>query len=341
MIARLDPSAAQKGLVEAQADLAAADANLASERVKSTTSVAEADAAVAIATQELDQQRKFQATDPEIFSRNQIIEADIDVSLSAARRDQAALEARIARGVTRANVDLDEIERKRVTTQRDRASAALASMEIRAPGDGVLVLTRERGELMKLGSTIWGGQLLAEIPDVSAMEAELFVLEADGDGLAVGQPADVVIQSRPGEIVRGTIKSIDKVAKPRQAIVPINYYSVVVSFATTDREAMKPGQRVRAKIVLADQRAVVVPRQAVFERGGHAIVYRRDLVRGFVPTVVALGPATSGRVVIASGLGEGDVRAPRDPAEVTTRGSSPTPGCWRPPTWPSTSCAPR
>jgi multidrug resistance efflux pump len=186
-------------------------------------------------------------------------------------------------------------------------------MEIRAPNDGILVLRRDdRGELPKLGIQLSANNPVADIPVPGQMEAELFVLEVDGTGLEVGQPVDVVVTSRPELPFHGTIRLVDKLAKPRHAWVPVQYVSVVVALDRTDRDVMKPGQRVRATLVQDRQDALVVPRQAVFEHEGASIVYRRG-AHGFAPTPVELGPATSGRVVVTRGLAEGDVIALRDP----------------------------
>ncbi len=81
---------------------------------------------------------------------------------------------------------------------------------------------------------------------------------------------------------------------------------------------MKPGQRVRATLFLEQRKgALLVPRQALFDREGRTVVYRRDAKtpggNGFVPVEVKLGPSSLGRVVVDSGLHAGDVLAMRDP----------------------------
>jgi hypothetical protein len=75
---------------------------------------------------------------------------------------------------------------------------------------------------------------------------------------------------------------------------------------------MKPGQRVRGTLVLDRDAVLAVPRQAIFDEGGAAVVYRRD-ARGLTPVTVGLGAATAGRVEITAGLSDGDVVALRRP----------------------------
>jgi hypothetical protein len=155
---------------------------------------------------------------------------------------------------------------------------------------------------------------VAQIPELDAMEASVYVLEVDGSDLAEGQAAQVVLEGRPDRTFTGKIKTVDKLAQPRQQGSPVQYFGVIIQLDATDRDAMKPGQRVRATLLLDQQDALVVPREAVTKRGPDNVVYRRTAA-GFEPITVELGAATSGRVAIKNGLAEGDVIALRDPTQ--------------------------
>jgi hypothetical protein len=187
-------------------------------------------------------------------------------------------------------------------------------MEIRAPHGGIFVLQRDwRGDYPKVGQQMWPGQRVADIPLLETMEAEVFVLEVDGSGLAPKQRAEVVIEARPETVHRGTVRLVDKLAKPRIGGVPIQYFAVVIELERTDPAVMKPGQRVRARLILDEERALVVPRQAVFDKDGKSFVYRRTPRGEFESVPVELGAATAGKVAVARGLAAGDAIALRDP----------------------------
>jgi hypothetical protein len=195
-------------------------------------------------------------------------------------------------------------------------------MSIAAPTDGILVLERSwRGALPKLGDSLWPGQGVAEIPILDEMEASVYVLEVEGSGLAEHQPAQVVIEARPDRVFAGKIRIVDKLAQPRQQGSPVQYFGVVIQLDTTDREVMKPGQRVRATLVLDQMDALVVPREAVVARDSKNVVYRKA-ASGFESVAVELGAATSGRVVITKGLAAGDVIALRDPTQARDQAGS-------------------
>ena len=86
VVVRFDPSEPEKQLRDGQADLAAADAKLAEEGVKSKAAVRGRETDAVLAARRARRSRsKFQSKDEEIFSRNQIIESQIDERPRAAR----------------------------------------------------------------------------------------------------------------------------------------------------------------------------------------------------------------------------------------------------------------
>jgi HlyD family secretion protein len=330
VVAKFDPSEPEKQLRDGQSDLASANAKLASEQIKSKTTIAGRDTDATTAADELDQQKRFAQKDPEIFSRNQIIESEIDQSLAGAKQDHATTAKQIERQRSSSNAAVIGVERAKAQLAIDHANQELKSMEVTAPNDGVLVLQRHwNGALPKLGDQLFPGQSLAEIPVLDAMEAEVYVLEIDGSGLVEKQPADVTVEARPDQLWHGAVRVVDKLAQPRDQGSPVNYFGVTIALDKTDKAIMKPGQRVLAKLVLDQEDAIVVPRQAVFEKDGKPIVYKQSAT-GFTASPVELGVASAGRVVIKKGLAEGDEIALRDPTRALdatgSNGSAKEPG---------------
>jgi HlyD family secretion protein len=313
VVVRFDPTDPEKRLRDGRSDLDSANAKLHEEQIKSKAAVAGRETDADLAKDELDQTRRFQSKDQQIFSRNQIIESEIDEHLANAKEDHAEKAKQIEKHLSHSNAAVIAVERNKAQLAIDHANKELADMQIVAPHDGILVLRRNwRGQMPKLGDQLWPGQQVAEIPLLDTMEAEVFVLEVDGSGLVEKQPAEVVVEARPDLAFAGKIKLVDKLAQPRQNGSPVNYFAVVIALDKTDHAVMKPGQRVKATLILDQEDAIVVPRQAVFEKDAKTIVYRKTEL-GFDPVVVELGPATAGRVVIEQGLAVGDEIALRDP----------------------------
>jgi multidrug efflux pump subunit AcrA (membrane-fusion protein) len=330
-VLRFDPSEIETELENAADELAGARLKAEKERAHSSAEVRKLERDLALAREELTAAREFQKKDETVFSRAEIVESEIDQELAHRREDHAREARRGQESLSGTELDLLGIDMSQAEARIRRARESLAALTVTAPHDGVLVLKRNwRGEATRVGDTVWNGQMLAEIPDLAQMQAEVYVLEADAGGLAPGKPATVTLESRPGVEHAAHIGRVDALARPRFRGSPVQYFGVVLALDRTDPDVMKPGQRVRALLRLDERpRALTVPRQAVFERDGRTVLYRKE-GDGFEPIPVQLGPSGAGRIVVESGLRPGDAVALADPTRpreiVREAGETPKPG---------------
>src|SRR5205085_10176856 len=228
------------------------------------------------AQDELIAAKQFKFDDAEVFSRYQRIESEIDQTLAGDKKEHAENVLGVRDTLSKADRDLLTIEEKKAGLKIRNAQQGLHSLELLAPYDGILVLQRDwRGDIPRVGNNVWPGQTLGEIPDLHAMKAEVFVLEADAAGLAVGQKATVRLESNALVAYSGKISQVDKLARPRFKGVPVQYFGVTVALDRTDPAMMKPGARVRAVLEIENRNNVFsIPRQALFEKEGRKLVYR-------------------------------------------------------------------
>jgi HlyD family secretion protein len=256
---------------------------------------------------ELEAAQNFSVRDAEIFSRYELIQSDIDEGLALGRKQYATDVMGIRSQLSAAERELISIEQRKADQKIGNARKALQSLVMTAPHDGILVLKRDwRGDLPRVGATIFRGFTIGEIPDLDEMKAEVFALEADAGGIAVDQKARIWLESDPSTIYGATVSRVDKMAKPRQRGVPVQYFGVTLKLDQSGTANMKPGARVRATIELArEDNAVTIPRQALFEEKGEKFVW---IARGkkFERRIVETGATSAGRIVVTSGLEEGD-----------------------------------
>lgn len=316
VVARFDDLELKIRLANAEADRAVAQAKRSKEALLLDTATQERQRATAAARRDLEMTRTFARRDAQIFSRDQIIEGEIDESLQSAKVDHAD-EARTAdRQVARGKLGLIEVEAQKANDAIARSEKGLKALEIRAPHDGVFTAKRSWwGDPMRAGDTVVRSQSVADVSLLDAMEAEIFVLEAEAAGLAQGKKAEVIIEGRGGAPLKGEVKQIDTVAKRREPKSPTQYFGVVLTLPRAEAGSLKPGQRVRARLFLHEEEALVVPRPALFDREGAWVAYRRDRSGTFAPATVKLGSSTAGLVTIVAGLAAGDVIALRDPGK--------------------------
>lgn len=301
-------------LADGQDDLEIAFLNIQKSSNETRTKLENLFNDLSMAEREEKMVKQFAPREPLIFSRNEILESEIDLELARdrARNTRSRGEAIDHQGQT--NLDLLDIEKSKAELKVKRAEEGLTSLEVNAPHAGMLVLERNwNGEMPRLGDEVWPGQKIAEIPDPSRMMARVYVLEADAGGLKAGCRATLTVEAHPGKKYPAHVDRVDALAKKRHWNVPVQYFEAVIIPDETDLETMKPGQRVRAEIVLEEiSDALMVPPQAIFEKKDRQVVYRAEESR-LVAVEVTLGPRSLSRVQILQGVKEGDRVALRDP----------------------------
>jgi HlyD family secretion protein len=314
VVVTFDPTDFQKDLLDGSEDRSSVDNKVSKTVTLATVTRTNLKRDASQAQDELTAAKQFKFDDAEIFSRYQRIESEIDQTLAGDKKEHAENVLGVRDKLSQADRDLLTIEEKKAGLKIRNAQQGLNSLELRAPYDGILVLQRDwRGDIPRVGNNVWPGQTLGEIPDLQAMKAEVFVLEADAAGLAVGQKATVRLESNPSVAYSGKISQVDKLARPRFRGVPVQYFGVTVELDRTERAVMKPGARVRAMLEIENRANVFsIPRQALFEKEGKKLVYRKRGAK-FEPVPVEIASSTPGRVVVTSGIARGDLLALRDP----------------------------
>lgn len=267
-----------------------------------------------MAERQLEYAETFQSKDPEIFSRLEIIQSEIDSTLATRRRNNANRTREIREELGAVELDLLDLQRERAQLDIDEVEADLQQLEIRAPHAGIFVLTNDDGDLPVVGMEVHGRQTIAEIPQLEIMKANVYVLEADAGGLREGMPAEVSVEAHPEATYEGTVRRISALARRKSRFSPVQYFEVEIDLDRTDPEFMKPGQRVRATLIIENlDEVLTIPREAVFDGEEGAKIAYVDTVGGFEPVEIVLGPTALGRVVVESGLQEGDQVALQDP----------------------------
>jgi HlyD family secretion protein len=318
VVARFDDLELQLRLASAEADRQVAGARWSKERSLGDVAGRERGRSSEAALEELAMIRAFARRDREIFSREQILDAELDEALQAARLQHAGLAQEADSRLVRYKLGLIALEARKADDSITRTRRGLDALQARAPHTGLFTLRRNwTGETLRIGDTVFRGMSLGDVSLVAQLEAQVFVLEAEAADLAPGKRAEVLLIGRPAAPVSARITQVEALARRRHPKSPTQYFAVVLALDRTDPAAMKLGQRVRARLFLYDGNALVVPRPALAERNGTWIAYRRESGGGFSPVPVRPGGATAGLVTVASGLREGDIVALRDPYRPT------------------------
>jgi HlyD family secretion protein len=325
-VVTFDPTEVEKQYEDGRSDRASAESKGRKAQAEGAQSGSVLVLDRSVAQEDLRRAEDVAPTDTQIFSRNEILESQLDRGLLQKRVETTEAKRSPVERLAAADVALTDIERRKAELRLKQAELSLRSLQVTAPHDGILVYPLSwRGEAVAVGDSAWPGQTIAELPDLSALEARVFVLEGDGGGLAAGQKARVEVEGQPGLVFDASVERVDAVAKNRERQSPVKYFETALALGAGVPPSLKPGQRVRATILVDDLAEVIaVPRGALFEKEGRRLVYRLEGAR-FVPVEVTVARRSLARVVIAKGLDVGDRVALQDPERRSSAGA-PVPG---------------
>ncbi len=329
-VARLDDSLLAVQSREAGREVSKLQASIGAQGTQHGRERDDLAAQVGLVREEARVVSTFAPRDPEIYSRNEII--DSQVSLDLLERKATLYEGKRGRQQKKHRTDaqLLELQRDAQAVRVTQAGRALSSLELQAPHDGLFLRHRNwRGEPVAVGSTVWGSQPVGELPDLSRMEARVHVLESEAPGLAAGLEAEVVLDAAPARTFKARVKTLGAVAQPIEDESPVKYFEVILALDATDTALMRPGQQVQAAVFVARRAdAIAVPNQAVFHKGDETWVFVRGTgggtgagaaagasagARGWTRRSVTLGERSLTRTVVTKGLAAGDVIALADP----------------------------
>ena len=272
VLARIDPvqasstadaAAASVGALEADARAAATQVRAAQAALDESQSRAKEAAAAWARAQELQRagllpQSEFdKASMAGTTATAQVAAAT--ASFERAQQSRASAERRIAQG----------------RAENARARDMLSKTEITAPIDGVITrLNAEQGEMVVMGVQNQPGTILMTLSDLSAVNAEVKVAEADVMRLSNGFASTVTLEALPLQKFTGRVVEIGASALAQvgtQAAAREFRVKVRLDGPTT---ALRPGLTCDTEILVAERKnALTVPLQAVVERDGKTGVF--------------------------------------------------------------------
>ena len=263
VLARLDPAPFETQVAQAKAERAVAEANLAMQRAALGELTAALDGArTTLAEAERELARKSALLDRRIAPQSQIDKARAARDRARASVDAAA--ARLARhraqiAHARAQVDQREAALRRRELDLDYSV-------IRSPVDGVVI-----GRNVDVGQTVAASfqapVLFTVAQDLSRMQVEVSVDEADIGQVARGQPAAFTVDTFPDRRFAGRVAQIRKAPREVSNVVT---YTVVVSAGNPDLSLL-PGMTANVNVVVAERGNVLkVDNAALRFRAGEA-----------------------------------------------------------------------
>ncbi|HTR50417.1 MAG TPA: efflux RND transporter periplasmic adaptor subunit [Kofleriaceae bacterium] len=283
MVAQIDPRLFKAAVELAQANLLAARAT--EHKAKAT----------------LVDAKRIAARNHELLAQSLIAKATVDTSDTAAETAAADVEAANA-AEAQAQAALDS------------ANLNLVYSTIRSPIRGT-VITRNVDVGQTVAASFAAPTLFLIGEDLTKMEVDTNIAEADVGALAPGMAATFTVDAFPAKVFRGAIRQVRSSPQIVQNVVT---YNAVIDVANPKLE-LKPGMTANLEIIYADRSDVVrVPNAAIRFRPppqlarattaplGKKLVW---VLRAGTPVPVVFEPGVSDGTFteVAAGLAPGDL----------------------------------
>jgi HlyD family secretion protein len=227
--------------------------------------------------------------------------------LAQTRVEHLREKIRFEKDLVASKLALLDVKTRRWEQLIEQTRKAKDSFSIRAPIEGVVIYVPKRGgDRWEVGERVWMLAKVLEVADTSSLRVEAEVLEVDAARVKPGQAATVSVDAVPGSLLRSEVVEVGRLVRERSVQDPSKVFDAWLPLADIDEEVMRPGMSVQAQIeveVLPDR--LVVPVQAVeVTQAGPTV--RVSGPAGAERRPVVLGPHSGGRVVVESGLAEGE-----------------------------------
>jgi HlyD family secretion protein len=311
LIARIDPDIFEAKVNQAKADLESSRAAVLNQRaavVKAEADVATARANVIkedVAVRDAKIKAEARAR---LFQEGGISQEERDTAQATLDSAQAQLEA--SKASLRASQAALEVSRAQLaaaeaTVQQKQAALAQTQVDldhtyIRAPVDGVVV-SRNVDVGQTVAASLQAPTLFLIAQDLTKMQVDTNVDEADVGRVALDQAATFTVDSYPGQVFSGQIVQIRQAPQVLQNVVT---YTTVVAVSNPELK-LKPGMTANVKILVARREGTLLVPNAAF----------RVRVDGATPAAAAGSPGQRGAQGMAGGragasAGTGSGRGP-------------------------------
>ena len=258
--------------------------------------------------------KQFNIDDPLLYTKIEMIEAGDNEDFLKAKADHIGKVEDNFEQKSQTEKAVLESSKQVQVAKLEMNNTSLSALEITAPHDGLFVLEPSWDQsLPEPGKSIFPGAKLASLPDLSQMQAKVYVPEVEAIGIKEGVTVEVKLHAYPDKSFDGTVSSISQTAQPKQRDNPVKYFTVLVALEASNNEILKPGQRLNANIqVVKQDQGLVVPIQTVFREQNSTWVYIQN-GNDFTQQPVTTGFCSSSLCTIDTGLKDGDVIALSQP----------------------------
>ena len=291
-VVEFDNSSLVSNLEQLETQIEQAETSLETTQSRAATEIAQAIFELEQARSTLRRAR-IEADIPEgLKSEVEMARLRLELEKAELEETQAVRSLASAEEAARSDVAVAEVELEKALRAAANAESKIGQLVLRAPRRGIVVVQENRVEdrMYQIGDSTQPGQRVVRIPDLDTMVVRAELFDVDDGQIEPGLEAEVELDAFPGELLRGRVLTIDRIAQQPSRRSLRRAFSVVVEIPDLDRERVRPGMSARVSVERRVERGAdgepirLVPRAALKIVGEQTqVALRRG---GFQPVVL-------------------------------------------------------
>lgn len=195
------------------------------------------------------------------------------------------------------------------------------SLFVVSPAKGIIIKESNwmTNQKWVVGEQPYSGSKVIELPDLSAMRAEVKINEVDISEIMPGQRVEIRPDAYSDSIYEARVESVANLAQNKDYKSKIKIFPVQISISGNSKKLL-PGLTVSCKIIISEIPDVLyIPIESLFRDQMTQYVYLKT-GSGFKRKRISTGSVNTDFVVITDGLMEDDQIALSDPYLNKVRG---------------------
>lgn len=301
-----DPSEVRKGITEAESSLEMSLAELEKLQAQHESDLEELRADIEISELSYEIAKiRFESAAYESDIKKKEIKLNLDKTGIALDRAKEQMENRM-------KIQKEEIKQRKLTISQDKnrlneANETLKKLYLISPSSGIVIINKNwsTGNKFQVGDQCWSGFPLIQLPDLSALRANVKINEIDIAKIKTGLKVEIKPDAFADSVFHGTISSVANLAVNKDNKSKVKVFPVEIGINVTD-EKLLPGLTVSCRIIFGKMENVMyLPVETVKADGDKKYVYKKNLGK-FEKVYVTTGESNKNFIIVQEGLDVSD-----------------------------------
>lgn len=308
-----DPSEVQKAILDAEAELEIARAELEKMKAQHSSKIDELKTNIKISeiSHRISEINLEQATFEADITRKEI---RLNLDKASIALDKAREEVLNQEKIHTEEIQQSMLKIKQLQANLSEAHQTLTDLTVVSPASGIAIIRKNwaTGNKWQVGDQPWTGSPMIDLPDLNELKVEAEISEVDVSKVTLGQRVEIKLDAFSDTSFTGRVISIANLARFKGEDSKIKVFPVEILLEGTS-EMFLPGMTVSCRIIVDQVDDVLyIPLEALFVEGRDNYVYVRS-GGAYEKKKVVTGQKNNDFIVVREGIDKEDRLAMADP----------------------------